>query len=362
MNGIVDASTFSDALGRVMKLAAKRSVIPALEQVKVAFSGTLCTLTATDLEQWGTMELAAQGDDFSFVLGNVKEVLKMLDKQTGPLNVALESTEKLLRVMLVCGGRESSFFVSDTTDYPVVPQVEPTQIYHADSGVLLNKVNAISYAAAEKSESRPVSCGVSFLKKEIYCVDGYRMAVVNNDQLEAAEPFTVPVRMFKSWRALFPAGQVTLDVDKRFLRVTGSGVTALFRLLEGQNLCPQNVFPTSCKERYRVDPKEYAHELNYLNSFVTLPRQQPVKFHGGRLSVMTPNGAYSGKINVEGAAEIEYGFQAGYMLEAMKSFADRERVTIEVSHPKGPIVLQAGDGRRTLVLPMRLREEAKQAA
>ncbi|MEG2678975.1 MAG: DNA polymerase III subunit beta, partial [Oscillospiraceae bacterium] len=225
MNGIVDVSTFSDALGRVMKLAAKRSVVPELEQVKISFTGTACTLTATDLEQWGTIELTAQGEAFSFILGNAKEVLKMLSKQTGPLHVAMEPTEKLLRVKLVCGGRESSFFVSDTTDFPDVPPVEALQTYHADSGALLEKVNAVSYAAAEHSESRPAMSGVSFLSKEIYCVDGYRMAVAEQSQMDAEVPFSVPTRMFKSWRTLFPAGEITLEVGKRYLRVCASGTT-----------------------------------------------------------------------------------------------------------------------------------------
>ncbi len=362
MNGMVIAQDFADALSRVMKLAARRSPVPILEQVKVAFTGTSCTLTATDLEQWGVIELPAEGDDFSFVLGNAKEVLKMLDKQTEPLYVTFTPDEKLPKVKLVCGRRESQFFVEPAEDYPVMPSEDAVQTYHADSGELLEKVGAVSYAASIHAESRPVMSAVSFLGREIYCVDGYRMAVVDNDQMEAAKPFLVPVWMFKGWRALFPAGVITLSVGKRYLQVTQNGVTALFRLLEGESLRPQNVFPTSCRERYRVSPKEYARELTYLSSFVTQPVHQPVAFRAGRLSVMTANGEYSGKINVEGTAEIVYGFQVHYMLEAMKSFGDQERVIVEVSHPNGPIVLRADDGRKTLVLPMHLKEAAKQAA
>lgn len=362
MNGIVDTREFSDALSRVIKLAAKRGFISILEQIKVTFTGTTCTLTATDLEQWGTVELPAQGDDFSFVLGNAKEVLKMLDKQSGPLLVAYEPAERLPRVKLECGGRESQFFVDQVKDYPEWPQVEALQTYHVDSGVLLDKVSSVSYAAAEKSESRPISCGASFMGKEIYCVDGYRMAVAEQMQMDVEAPFSVPVRMFKNWRALFPAGDVTLGVGKQYIRVSAPGITALFRLLEGENLCPQNVFPTSCKERYQVDPKECARELNYLNSFVTQPIHQPVEFRGGRLTVMTVIGSYSGRINVEGTAEIVYGFQVGYMLEAMKQFGDQQRVTVEVSHPNGPIVLRADDGRKTLILPLHLKNKENQAA
>lgn len=65
---------------------------------------------------------------------------------------------------------------------------------------------------------------------------------------------------------------------------------------------------------------------------------------------------------MEGSAGTVYGFQADLMLEAMKQFGDQGRVTVEVSHPKGPIVLRADDGRKTLVLPMRLTEETRKAA
>lgn len=362
MNGIIDAKDFAGALSRVMKLAAKRSAVPVLEQVKVAFTGTTCTLTATDLEQWGVITLAAQGDAFSFVLGSGKEVLKMLDKQNEPLHIAFTPDEKLPQVKLSCGGRESRLFVESAEDYPAMPSVEVVQTYHADSGMLLERVAAVSYAANTHSESRPAMAAVSFLGREIYCVDGYRMAVVNNDQMETEKPILIPVWMFKSWRALFPTGEVTLSVGKRYLQVTQGDACALFRLMEGETLRPQNVFPTSCRERYQVSPKEYARELAYLSGFVTQPIHQPVAFHGGRLSVMTGNGAYSAKISVEGTAEIVYGFQVGYMLEAMKAFEDQAYVTVEVSHPNGPIVLRADDGRKTLILPTRLKETAKQAA
>lgn len=362
MNSMADAREFFDALGRVMKLSAKRSPIPALEQVKVSFTGTACTLIATDLEQWGVVELHAEGDSFSFVLGNTKEVQKMLEKQTGPLHIAFTPDAKLPKVKLTCGGRESQFFVSDAADYPELPQVEAEQTYHVDSRVLMDQVYAVSYAVSTNADCRPVMGGVRFWGREIYCVDGYRMAVVDTDQLDAGKSFVVPARMFRSWRALFPAGMVALAVGKKFLQVSAGGVMALFRLLEPDTMRPQNVFPTSCRERYQVKPKEYARELAYLSGFVTQPLHQPVAFRGGQLSVMTANGEYSAKITVDGPAEIVYGFNVKFMLEAMKAFEDREYVTVEVSHPNGPIVLRADDGRKTLVLPMHLREERNRAA
>ena len=362
MNTMVDPREFSVALSRVMKLAAKRSPVPALEQVKVSFTPSACTLTATDLEQWGVMDLPAEGESFSFVLGNAKEVQKMLDRQREPLHIAFTPDEKCPLVKLSCGGRESRFFVSSTEDYPEMPQVEAGQSYPVDSGVLLHQVSAVSYAASADTESRPSLSGVRFWGREIYCVDGYRMAVADNEQMHAAVPFVVPERMFRSWRTLFPCGNVVLAVGKRFLQVTGNGVMALFRLLETDTLRPENVFPTSCRERYQVDPKEYARELEYLCGFVKASRKYPVAFRHGRLSIMAANGEYSTKINVAGAAEVVYGFSAAYMLEAMKAFGDQECVTVEVSHPKGPIVLRANDGRNTLVLPVHLKDEGIQAA
>lgn len=77
---------------------------------------------------------------------------------------------------------------------------------------------------------------------------------------------------------------------------------------------------------------------------------------------MTANGEYAGSIQVEGSAEVIYGFHGRYMLEAMKQFADQERITVEVSQPTAPIVLRAGDGRKTLILPLRVRQEVNQAA
>lgn len=146
------------------------------------------------------------------MLGNAKEVLKMLEKQAETLYISFASGKKPPRVKLACGGRESRFLVDPAQDYPETPSVEALQTYHVDSGALLEKVNAVSYAACANPESRPTLCGVHFLGREVYCVDNCRMAVADNSPLEAAAPFSVPARMFKNWNTLFPAGEVTLDV------------------------------------------------------------------------------------------------------------------------------------------------------
>jgi DNA polymerase III sliding clamp (beta) subunit (PCNA family) len=66
MRAFVDAQEFSKAMNKVIKVV-KKSAIPVLEGVLVQIKDGRCILTATDFTTWLTTELAARGDDLSFI-------------------------------------------------------------------------------------------------------------------------------------------------------------------------------------------------------------------------------------------------------------------------------------------------------
>lgn len=71
----VDAAHFHEALGNVLRFAAKRSRLPILEEAQVRFEDGHCVLTCTNLDQWCMSTIPAVGDSFSFVFVGTRKIL-----------------------------------------------------------------------------------------------------------------------------------------------------------------------------------------------------------------------------------------------------------------------------------------------
>lgn len=359
MNSTVDAKTFYTALSAVQKLT-RRSVIPQLEEVKADFFPDRCVLTASDLEQWVSMEIPASGAMFSMVFQYTRELVKMCRTLSGAMDISLEAGEKENKVSIRCQNRQSTLGAYSGDSFPECPAVEPIHTYTADAAKLLGRVASVRYAADETSERSAVR-GVRFLEDQIFCVDGYRMAVSIDPGLCPEEPFVLPVQTFKHWGALFPKGTLTLDVGEKFVRITGGSVTQVTRLLTPDGIIPQNVVPSSCSERYFISPKAFAKELAYLSEFVKSPERQPVAFTRGRLYVESGAGAFATEVDFGYDCKVDISFNVRQLLEAVKRFEQFERIRIDLFSPYSPVVLRADDHNYALVLPMRPKQK-RQAA
>jgi len=351
MNSTVDAKTFYKAFSVVQKFT-QRSVIPQLEEIKADFFPDRCVLTATDLVQWVCIEMPAQGDTFSLVFKYSKGLMKMCRTLSGPMDINYEAGENDGRVSIQCQKRQSTLRAYLGDSFADSPVVEPDHTYTLDAAKLLGRVSSVSYAADEKSD-RAAMRGVRFLEDQMFCLNGYRMAVSIDPSLYPAEPFVLPVQSFKYWETLFPGGTVTLDIGKKYARFTGGDVKQYVRLLEPDWIIPQKVVPTSCQERYLVSPKAFSKELAYLSEFIQNPDRQPAAFTRGKVSVESNAGAFTTEAGFGCDSELEISFNVRYLLDAAKHFEQYERITIEFSSPYTPIVLRADENNYAMVLTTR---------
>ncbi len=353
MKSTVDAQAFYNALSTVHKFA-HRSVIPQLEEVKADFLPDRCVLTASDLDQWVSIEIPASGSAFSLVFSYTKELVKMSRTLSGEMEISLEpgAKENEHRVSILCLNRQSTLGTYSADDFPECPAVEPVSSYTADAEKLLGRIASVRYAADEKSERSAVR-GVRFLEDQVFCVDGYRMAVSVDPALCAQEPFVLPVKTFKHWAALFSSGTLTLDIGKKYVRISGGGVTQVVRLLEQDGLIPKNVVPSSHRERYLVSPKNFGKELSYLSEFIKTPARQPVAFTRGRLYVESNAGAFSTEVGFGCESQTDICFNVRHLLEAVKNLEQYESISLELSSPYAPMVLRADEFNYAIVLPMR---------
>lgn len=360
MKSSVDAKAFSGALKKVGGIL-KKSAIPMLEDVQVNFTGCKCTVTATDLSLWMIVEFPADGDDFSFVLKNTNKIMKACQYYSGTLTITLSGDEKEPVLNMSCGGKAGEFPVRIEEPFPMPLLTEETNCYMVNAATLLERLNRIKYAST-KSEQKPVFEGVRFQDNRLWCVDGYRIALNEDDGLCVKEPFIVPIPALIQLK-VFGKADVVLAVSKRYVQISGDGVSLYSRRLEpSDELKLERVIPTQWKERYPIGRKKYLDALNYLGANLTTGDKPYVSFRDGSLILLTPSAKYSADMDTECACEIDYSFDWRYMKDALGQFPGEDFVTFQVAGELSPVVLTDGKGNTALVLTVRIKNDACKSA
>lgn len=360
MRATLDAQLFCAALEKASKACARRSFVPALEQVKLDFQPGTCRMTATDLELWITAQCPSEGDSFSVVLGNTKDVLKASKSFSGELTVEAEGGQPgkihfSTATRTLCQGTTPLGDFPEETDH-----VFEWEYPDVDAAKLFGRFEKIKHAVSA-DKNRPTITGIQLNHSRVLAIDGYRAAVNTDHKFNVDRPFTAPVGAMKLL-TLFKGKPVTLKVGPLFGAFEAEGLSLRFHLIDFDAFNFDAALPTKFEDEYAVDVKEFTDALRYLDKLVK-PHQRAIRFDGGNLS--TVDGALSAQVAVSGEANIVFGFNVQFMLDALGQFQDVDTVKLQIMSPSSIIVLTAaeenGDGDVALVVPCKLKSAATAA-
>lgn len=368
MRSKVDAKAFVQALDKVSDLIRK-SCIPVLNGVLLQFEPDCCTLTSTNLDSRLSVEIPAQGGSFVCLLGRPRETARAFRQFDGDL--VLEQTEtgegakRRIRLALSCGPRSAELPSFLPEDFPEPWVWEPMHTFETNAARLYERVERVKYATAPLSSEKYLSyrSHVQFSGNRVYAVDGHRAAWDVDHELSVPAPFMAAPETLEHLK-LFGNQTVSVRLGERFAEVTDGAVSLQFRLPEGGLLNLDSAIPEQFQAEFKVSTREFLSELAYLK--LALPGKGPYKvvFSGGSLSAVNLGERYATRISAAGCEQVEFGFNLGYMADALGQFKKEPFVTVKVGKGSlGPIILEA-DGRvdRALVMPVQLPNSGKVAA
>lgn len=366
MKAKVNAKDFIHALDKVSGLIRK-SVIPVLEAVLVRFEENRCTLTATNLESWLSMEVPAQCDDFAFLLGHPRETARAFRQFDGEL--VLEQTEtgegskRKICLTLSCGPRSAELFPFLPEDFPEQPKWEPRHAFTTNAAELYARVERIKYAASapDPKDYRVCRSNVQFRGNRIYTVDGHRLSCDTDPELTVSVPFMASPQTLGHLK-LFGDQRVTFRLGQLFASVTDGVATLIFRMPEGELFNLDSAIPGSFQTEFDVSPKDFLNELDYLKRSLRGSIRHMVRFSNGELLASSQGERYASRVQIDGNANVTFGFDLSYMADALKQFEKEPSVRMKLNSPYGPLVVEAG-GRNDFALVMlaRIRDSAAAA-
>lgn len=193
---------------------------------------------------------------------------------------------------------------------------------------------------------------VRFQDKRIWCVDGMRIAVNEDEHLTVARPFALPI---PTLLRLKECGQsdMELTVGKKYVSLTGSGILLYCRLVEtADSLVLDQVIPNDLPKSYQINRAQYLNEIKYLRECVDSDCKAPVLFNDGQLILFYKGSAFRAAVDVIGGPSDQHALNPCGVLEALGQFAGSEYVTLRSGGRYSPVVMTAG-ADTALIMPVR---------
>lgn len=153
--------------------------------------------------------------------------------------------------------------------------------------------------------------------------------------------------------------EITASMGENYLRLTDRTTTIQTRIEGPLVFNVDGAVPQKFVEGFYVSPKDFLAELDYLKKLLRGTDKAYIYFSGGKLSLTAASGSYSPQIQIDGESTIGFGFELGYMVDALRQFRGEPFVKMKVTNSVAPIVLEAeGRGDFALVLPVRIKQAA----
>lgn len=360
MRAIVDAKQFSQALNKVIKVV-KRSPIPVLEGVLVQIKGEVCILTATDFTTWLTTAIPAQGENLTFVLQRPRDTARACGCFEGKLSLETEEKSggknRWLQLTMSCGPRTAQTAAILPEDFPGLPEVKAKYTYTVNAARLLERVEHVQYTLRKPSATETAQrTHVQFSGNKVFALDGNRLAWDVDDSLIVRQPFMVLPEAL-GYLKFFGDREITVGMGENYLCLT-DGAAMIQTRIEGPavfNL--DGAVPKEFAEEFYIFPKNFLRELDCLKKLAYTPGKAHVYFSRGKLFLTAADGNYSTQVQTNGESSIGFGFELGYMVDALWQFRGESQVKMKLNNPVAPIVLEA-EGRSdfAMVLPLRMRQ------
>jgi|GEM_PF-3319265 len=349
MKFTVDTYEFKKALEKAFKVTGVKT-IESLENIKIVKVEHDCHLLASDLEQFVDITIdSSSNEDCEFQFSDTKALLKAMKFFTGP---QIDFEYEGETVTISCNGKKAKQRIFDM-DFPEFPQImeKPNNDFGYSNKKLKERSAAIKYAVSTDKD-RPIFTGVCFKNNDMVAVDGHRLAVNRDCNLNISKSFIIPFNALKNMGEIMD-NEIRIATTDKYIQVKDKQTTFTARLLAGEFFKYEDSIVKSQNRSIDIDIENFTKGLKYLKIFFDAKSEKRVHWHNNKIGVETASGYFESEVNVEGQMDVEMAFNADYMLDGLGQF--KNKVSIHIGNNTSPMLLTSEDDADNiaLVLPMR---------
>lgn len=364
MKVICDGLDLSDAVLKVSKALAVKSVNPIIEGIKITAKGDTLTLCATDMDltiiKTIRAEVLMEGE--TVVVGKYfVDFVKKLEKEQIELSRLYDG-----QLQIKYSSNESELQVYSPEGYPQIEQIEEENYFTMSQKAFKELVEKTTVACAT-DDARPILKGCLFeVNSEnltAVALDGFRMSVVK-EEVKSSGTFKaiIPARTLLEITRILDndAEEVKICLHKNSLSVSVSNTTIYSRLIEGEFVKYNHILPTSFENVVTVSREALYNSIERATIVAKNDRYNVVKFDIAEDYMNISAKSEIGNVNENvqvclKGKDLTIAFNGKYILEFLR-ICGEDFINLNLNTSIDPCVLTpvGKESLLYLVLPVRL--------
>lgn len=365
MKLVCDGLDLSDAVNKVVKATAAKTLNPVLEGIKLTAKGDYLILTATDMDIFLEKKIRAEVFQEGEVVVKGKyfaEFVRKLDKEQIELSLIDDG-----KLNIKYTDAESSMPALSAEEFPVVNKELDKINFTLNQKELSDLIGKIIFSCSQ-DDARPLLKGCLFdIEGGILtgvALDGFRMALCRKHVECNAEKVAavIPARSLSEIARLLEKEdeQVTVKIQDNSLMVEVDSTIIIARLLEGQFINYKQVIPSSFMTNITVNKQQLEDGIERASIVARGDKNNLIKLEIKEdymcIKAETEIGSVNESILVNLAGrDLTIAFNSRYYSEALKAIDD-EFIKIYFNTEVTPCIIKpcSGEDYTYLILPVRI--------
>ena len=360
MQIIVDRNVILQPVSKVVSITEKRSLMPILSNILIAFGKQRAIVYSTDLEISAITYIDCKAEEERKIVVHGRKFLDILKElDNGDITVSIQENSMKIEQKK----SETTLVLQDPEEFPEIKEIEKKEEFSLEGKQLLDMINKVSFAVSA-DETRYILTGMHLKggAGEIAVVgtDGFRMALYQKkiQGLKAFPGITIPKRSVSEIeRAIDEDERVLVALDDKHVQFATEKIKLISRIIEGNFPEYENVLPAQNTNTVSAGRDTFLKCLKRVSAI--MGRSEPVKvtLSDKRMVIEAESdiGRAKEEIEIDYSGETEsMSFNVKFLLDVTTHLTG-ETVTIAAPKTYGAVLFRGDDGEeyKNIVMPIR---------
>jgi DNA polymerase III subunit beta len=361
MRIVIEKNLLLTPLTKLVSITERRSIMPILSNILIAFSKQNIDVFSTDLELSAISRVDYSGDLEKRIVVHGRKFLEILkEMESEAIELDIQDNTLVLRQ------KQTEFVLSlqDPDEFPEVREILGSEEFSIPGSVFLEMLDKVDFAISS-DETRYVLTGMYITGSDgrisVVGTDGFRMALFQSE-VEGIKGFRgiiVPKKsIFEIGRMITGDETVKFVVGEKHIQFSTAAVTVISRLLEGNFPDYENVIPKNNTNTLVIEKSKLLKGLRKVSTIIS--RSEPIKvtFGDGMIEIETESDIGRAKEIIETRYEgerLSMNFNIKFLLDVVNHI-EGDTIIVKAPSSYGAVLFigENDEKYKNIVMPIRV--------
>ena len=362
MKAFCEGIDLSDAVLKVVKACATKTVTPVLECIKISARNDKLIIVATDGEISIQKNIKAEIYEEGDVCVPGRYFSDFIKKLEG-VQITLSSDEK--KMDIIYADSQTAMQVLSANDFPKIDTDINENSFSMKTADLKKFINATSFCCAG-DDSRPILKGCQFVIKgkeiSVTALDGFRLATIKGELISSTGDMEIvcPARTLNEIEKMIDGdGTTEIFVQKGRILVEVDDTVLTSRLYNGDFIKKDNIIPKDFTTRVKVDKSALKASIERAAILVRSDKNSLIIFDISSDKIEISSNSEIGSVQEPVKAEtngkdIKIAMNSKFIIEAVNAL-DEDKLVLSFNSQIQPFICENAENKERLYLIMPVR-------